>query len=111
VKDAAALAAVRLRLGGKDTYLAAGWKPSERLGSPGPPLLAVRTKTELQPGQVIRIWHDILNTWATDWLEVLDIVGKLLILRNVRDGGFKVRGVSDSVPCWRHPDVPLIPRP
>jgi HEAT repeat protein len=111
VRDAAALAAARLRLGGKSTFLAAGWKPLEQHFSPGPPLLAVKKKAELQPGQVIRIWHDILNTWATDWLEVLDLISELVVLRNIRDGGFKVRGVSDTVPCWRHPDVPLPPRP
>jgi HEAT repeat protein len=111
VRDAAALAAAKLRLGGKSTFLPAGWRPLHQGAGPGPPLLAVRKKAELQPGQVIRIWHDILNTWATDWLEVLDVVGEFVVLGSIRDGGFKVRYVSDTVPCWRHPDVPLPPRP
>ena len=47
---------------------------------PGPPLIRVSAK-DLAPGMVLRVWHDILNKWATGWLEVLFIADDRIGMR------------------------------
>lgn len=72
-------------------------------GRPGPPLVPVGP-SDVAPGSVMRVWHEILNQWATGWLEVLFVVGDRIGMRDAA-GNSTARYVSDTVPtAWRHPD-------
>lgn len=70
---------------------------------PGPPLVSVGPN-DIAPGSVIRVWHDMLNQWATGWLEVLFVVDDMIGMRDAA-GGYTVRSISDTARySWRHPD-------
>lgn len=69
---------------------------------PQPPLMCLSSTAEMAEGDLVRIWHDQLGRWATEWLEVLCVVDDLLVLRDA-DGNTKVRSTTDSIPCWKWP--------
>ena len=96
-RDAAALAIAKIKNRGDLHGPRAGWEPRQDQ------LVSARTAADLAPGDYIRIWHDILNRWATGWLKVIEIIDDLIVLKDVESGEVKVRGVSDSVPCRKCP--------
>lgn len=70
---------------------------------PGSPLVCTENN-DIAPGCVIRVWHDMLNQWATGWLEVLFVIDDQIAMRDAA-GGYTTRAISDTAGlAWRHPD-------
>lgn len=70
------------------------------------PLEQVKTVDDLKVGDVIRVWHDYLDRWATGWLEVMQVAGKvdLVCLRQLTGKEIIVRGLAETVgSAWRWP--------
>lgn len=105
VRKTAALAIARIKARGRvpsATQLAQA--PASGL-SPQAPLIKVNAPKSLGQGDMIRVWHDQLDRWATNWLEVVDVIDDYIILTDAVTGEEIVRYVSDSIPCWKwiHP--------
>ncbi len=70
------------------------------------PLEHVKTADDLKVGDVIRVWHDYLNKWATGWLEVMRLhaPSDRVCLRSLPGKELVTRGILDTVgSAWRWP--------
>jgi HEAT repeat protein len=70
------------------------------------PLERVKTADDLKVGDVIRVWHDYLEKWATGWLEVMRLhtPSDLVCLRSLPGNELITRGIADTVgSAWRWP--------
>ena len=73
---------------------------------PGPWHVPVSRAGDLQAGDVIRIWHEMNGTWIPGWwMEVVQIMGSDLQLRDLMSGEIKSRMVGETVGgAYKHPD-------
>lgn len=82
---------------------AAGPKPKPSLGldAPKSAMEEVVTKDDLHVGNIIRIWHESMNQWATGWLLVEEFLGSQIVFWDYEANDHTTRHLSDSIPCWR----------
>lgn len=83
----------------------AGPRPKPSLGRDAPKsaMEKIVTKDDLHVGNIIRIWHEYLNQWATGWLLVEEFLGEQIVFFDYNTNDRTTRYVSDSIPCWRDP--------
>ncbi|HEX2078213.1 MAG TPA: HEAT repeat domain-containing protein [Longimicrobium sp.] len=113
VRTAAALALTSLACAAADAGGAplpseatpASVHPADTCPQPGAGMTTVSGVDELRPGDVIRVWHEVLGRWAGEWSEVVLVVEGQVGLRTVLSGTVGVRGAGDVAGCaWKHPD-------
>jgi HEAT repeat protein len=106
VRKTAALAIGRIKTGGRmSSAIQLAQAPASDL-PPQAPLIKVEALEALGQGNMIRVWHHELDCWATNWLEVVDVVDDFIILRDAVTGEEEVRYISDSIPSWKWPVEP-----
>jgi hypothetical protein len=73
---------------------------------PGAQHQPVGGEGDLHVGDVIRIWHEMMGTWIPGWwLEVIQIEGHGVQLRDLMSGALDSRHIGDTVrSAYKHPD-------
>jgi HEAT repeat protein len=98
--EAASKAIVRIK---ERSFAGPRPKPSLGLDAPKSAMEEVVTKDDLYVGDIIRIWHELLNQWATGWLLVEELLEMRIVFWDYEANDHTTRHVSDSIPCWRDP--------
>jgi hypothetical protein len=73
---------------------------------PSPQHKPVRGEDDLHVGDVIRIWHEMMENWIPGWwMEVVQIEGRKVQLRDLMSGEMKSRHIGDTVSnAYKHPE-------